>query len=113
RPRQWLKDALGRGSDDRIVDTISLPAPGAKGQGATAKPEPRPVFSPAKKLRLWIAGDSLVIVPGQSLLQLAARNRVIEPVAEIDGHIATGLTRPDVFDWFDHVRAQMRALHPK
>jgi len=113
RPRQWLKEALGRGSDDRIVSTITLPTPGGKGTGKPSRPQPRPAFSPAKKLRLWIAGDSLVIVPGESLLQLAARNRVIDPVAEVDGHIATGLTRPDVFDWFDHVRTEMRTLRPK
>jgi hypothetical protein len=71
------------------------------------------VFSPAHPLRVWIAGDSLVVVPGQSLLQLVARNRAMTPAAEIDGRVATGLTRPDVFDWFDHVRAEMRTLHPK
>jgi uncharacterized protein len=118
RPRQWLKEALGRGSDDRIVKTITIPTPGGTagpggGPSGPPKPQPRPAFSPGKPLRVWIAGDSLVVVPGQSLLQLVARNRVMTPSGEIDGRIATGLTRPDVFDWFDHVRSQMRALRPK
>src|SRR5207237_6101629 len=39
--------------------------------------------------------------------------RVMTPAGEVDGRIATGLTRPDVFDWFDHVRSEMRTLHPK
>ncbi|MDX6645753.1 MAG: uncharacterized protein QOK40_1480 [Miltoncostaeaceae bacterium] len=117
RPRQWLKEALGRGADDRIVRSITLPAPGgATGPGGgpsrVPRPQAKPVFSPAKPLRVWIAGDSLVVVPGQSLLQLVARNRVMKPAGEIDGRVATGLTRPDVFDWFDHVRAQMRTLRP-
>jgi hypothetical protein len=116
RPRQWLKEALGRGSDDAIVKSITLPKPSGAGPGAPGRPgrpQPKPVFSPAKPLRVWIAGDSLVVVPGQSLLDLLARNRVTKPVAEVDGRIATGLTRPDVFDWFEHVRSEMRALHPK
>jgi uncharacterized protein len=112
RPRQWLKEALGRGGDDRIDTTISLPTP----DGTTAptnRPPPRPAFSPSRPLRVWIAGDSLVVVPGQSLLDIVARNRVLEQAGEIDGRVATGLGRPDVFDWFDHVRSQMRALRPK
>jgi hypothetical protein len=117
RPRQWLKEALGRGSDDRIVNSISIPAPiGSARPGGPSRPQtpqPKPVFTPANPLRVWIAGDSLVVVPGQSLLQLVARNRVMTPAGEVDGRIATGLTRPDVFDWFDHVRSEMRALHPK
>ena len=115
RPRQWLKEALGRGSDDRIVNSIDIPGPAGTGgkPARPPRPQPKPVFTPANPLRVWIAGDSLVVVPGQSLLELVARNRVMEPAGEVDGRIATGLTRPDVFDWFDHVRSQMRTLHPK
>jgi uncharacterized protein len=119
RPRQWIKEALGRGADDRIVSSISLPppdatsGPGTGPSGRPTTPAARPAFSPSRPLRVWIAGDSLVVVPGQSLLQLIARNRVMEPVGEIDGRVATGLTRPDVFDWFEQARSQMRALRPK
>jgi hypothetical protein len=112
RPRQWLKEALGRGDDDRIDTTIDLPDPSGT-KAPTKRPPARPAFSPTRPLRVWIAGDSLVVVPGQSLLDIVARNRVLEQAGEIDGRVATGLGRPDVFDWFDHVRSQMRALRPK
>jgi uncharacterized protein len=31
----------------------------------------------------------------------------------VDGRVATGLERPDVFDWFDHVRSTVAKLHPR
>jgi len=69
-------------------------------------------FTPRKKLRIWIAGDSLVIVPGESLLRAVAGNRAVaaEPV---DGRIASGLERPDVFNWFTHIREVMEENKPR
>jgi uncharacterized protein len=69
-------------------------------------------FTPRKKLRIWIAGDSLVIVPGESLLRAVAGNRAVaaEPV---DGRIASGLERPDVFNWFTHIREVMEVDKPR
>ena len=37
---------------------------------------------------------------------------MIESVGGIDGHIATGLTRPDVFNWFKRADDQVKALRP-
>ena len=37
----------------------------------------------------------------------------MEPVGTVDGRVATGLTRPDVFNWFDEIRRQVKELHPK
>jgi hypothetical protein len=68
--------------------------------------------SPARPLRLWIAGDSLVVVPGESLLRAVADNRAIARTSEVDGHIASGLERPDVFNWFTHVREVMEGKKP-
>jgi hypothetical protein len=113
RPRRGLKAALGRSGDDRIDTAVAVPGP-TQGKPVSAKPPPvkRLRFSPAHPLRLWIAGDSLVVVPGESLLRAIAGNRAIEPVRRIDGRIATGLERPDVFNWFTHIREQMRAREP-
>jgi hypothetical protein len=69
-------------------------------------------FTPNKKLRLWIAGDSLVVVPGESVLREVAGNRAIDAADAIDGRIASGLERPDVFNWFTHVREQMDERKP-
>jgi hypothetical protein len=81
----------------------------------TAPPRPpkRERFSPQRKLRLWIAGDSLVVVPGESLLRAAGGSPVIEPVGPVDGRIASGLERPDVFNWFRHIPEQMRKRKPR
>ena len=80
-----------------------------------AKPRPprKAAFSPKKKLRIWIAGDSLVIEPGYAIVRAAGASPAMEPVGTVDGRVATGLTRPDVFNWFDEIRRQVKELHPK
>ena len=77
-PRRALKAALGRSEDDEIDTAVAAPQP---------KPPPpvhprrrRSVRSsrPRRKLGVWIAGDSLVVVPGESLLREIAGNRAID-----------------------------------
>lgn len=114
RPRRALKSVLGRSEDDEI-DTAVVVAPAPEGPVVDQTPAAHPKrekFSPKRKLRVWIAGDSLVVVPGESLLRAAAGNRAIAPVGKIDGRIATGLERPDVFNWFTHVRDEVRSKKP-
>lgn len=112
RPRRALKAALGRSDDDRIDTGIAVPDP--KPEAPVAKPEPpkRKLFTAKRPLRIWIAGDSLVVVPGESILRAVAGRRSVVPAAPIDGRIATGLERPDVFNWFTHVRDVMRSQEP-
>jgi len=113
QPRRVLKAALGRSEDDRIDTAIVAPAPEEPVGGSSAAPPKREKFSPRRKLRLWIAGDSLVVVPGESLLRAVAGNRAIASGGKIDGRIASGLERPDVFNWFTHVRDEMRKNKPR
>ena len=90
-----------------MIDTeIALPEP-----TTTAPPAPaeKLTFTPRRKLRLWVAGDSLVVVPGFAIVEAADASPVLDPVDTVDGRIATGLERPDVFDWFDHVRRECAA----
>jgi hypothetical protein len=111
RPRAGLQALAGRsGADD--IDTefgagsvTAAPTP----KPAAAAPRKKPSFSPKRPLRLYVAGDSLVIVPAFAILRAAAANRAIEPVGRVDGRVATGLTRPDVFNWFDEIRARLRS----
>jgi hypothetical protein len=110
RPRRALQFATGRSGED-TVDTVVAPV-GTSRTPATpiGSPIPEPVrtrFGPARPLRLWIAGDSLVIVPGESLLRDVAGNRAIAPDRNIDGRLSTGLERPDVYNWFTAVRKEM------
>ena len=108
RPRRALKAALGRSGDDEIDTGVVVPAPPLPPSGRPTPPK-REAFGPKRKLRLWIAGDSLVVVPGESLLRAAADDPVLQPVGPVDGRIASGLERPDVFNWFRHVRNEVRA----
>jgi hypothetical protein len=131
RPRAWVETAIGR--EHATIDTeIVLPptpvegtpttpeaAPGT-GSGTPTTPvgeEPLPAapekpekasFTPDDPMRLWIAGDSLVITPGYAVYRAFGQNDAVEKVGDVDGRVATGLTRPDVFNWFKHVDEQVR-----
>jgi len=126
RPRALVRNAIGRGDEDAIDVAVVLPA-----TAATAKPPVKPAvkpavkpdatppaapakvaFTPKRKLRLWVAGDSLVITPGYAIVRAAGGSPVIESVGGVDGHVATGLARPDVFNWFEEIRAQTKKLRP-
>jgi hypothetical protein len=117
RPRAGLKAALGR-SDDDVVDTVVTPE-----DGEPTEPEPtettpprepaRERFTARKPLRIWLAGDSLAIVPAESILREIAENRAVRPVGEIEGRLSTGLERPDVFNWFTRVREVLREEKPR
>jgi hypothetical protein len=108
RPRRALKSVLGRSDDDEIDTAVAVPGRQEPAVEPPATPPKRETFSPERKLRLWIAGDSLVVVPGQSLLRAAGGSPVLEPVGPIDGRIASGLERPDVFNWFRHIPKELR-----
>ena len=111
RPRAAVKAALGRSDDDEVDTAVAAPPP-TKPVTTPAAPAKRERFTPRKPLRLWIAGDSLVVVPGESVLREIAGNRAIDAVDAIDGRIASGLERPDVFNWFTHVREVMEKKKP-
>lgn len=120
RPRAALKSALGRSHDDRIDTNIDIPVAAAPSSSAAvvgsaagqSVTPPRVAFSPAHPLRVWIAGDSLVVSPGYALLNDIEHSRSIKSVGGVDGQIATGLERPDVFNWFTTIRAELKKLKP-
>jgi len=134
RPRKAVQAAVGRSGADEIDTEIALPdatpspstattpttaAPTPAPTPANPKPKPTPAppkrlaFSPSKKLRLWVAGDSLVITPGFAIVRAAGSSPAIESVGGVDGRVATGLTRPDVYNWFDAIRREMKELKPR
>jgi hypothetical protein len=112
RPRAALKATLGRSDDDEIDTAVAVPRQTPPVTAPQAPPK-RERFTPQKPLRLWIAGDSLVVVPGESVLREIAGNRAFDAVDAIDGRIASGLERPDVFNWFTHVREVMEKRKPR
>jgi uncharacterized protein len=125
RPRKLVQDAMGRGDADEInVAIVAPPAttePTTKPKpsttpveqpGAKPKPPAKVAFSPKKKMRIWVAGDSLVITPGYAVVRAAGGSPAIESVGGVDGHVATGLTRPDVFNWFQEIATKVKELKP-
>lgn len=114
RPREALENAIGKGDDARLEGGEAfageqpppLPPPDAE------EPRDRPVFTPGKRARLWIGGDSLIVTPGESIIRAAETTGAVRSVAPVDGRIATGLERPDAFDWYRHIRTQLGRLNP-
>ena len=118
RPRAGVQAAIGRSGIDEIDTDLGLEEDGAGTPAAEPPPPPsetpaaKPAFSPKRPFRLWIGGDSLVIVPGFAIQRAVADNRAVVPVGQLEGQVASGLTRPDVFNWFDEIRSKLRELKP-
>ena len=119
----WIKDALGRGDEDRIDTAIVLPpptaAPGPRPTPSEAtattpavkpkpKPRPKPAFTPARKLSLGrgrLARDHRRLRAPARAARATRRSR---RTGGVDGQISTGLARPDVFNWFTEIRPGSR-----
>jgi hypothetical protein len=117
-PRHELQEAIGRGNED-VVDTrvhLSLPPPAGPLERTTprhrrrpAAARPKPLFTAAHPLRVWVAGDSLAQVPGEALERIGGP---IDVVA-IESRLSTGLARTDLYNWFTRIQQVPRELHPK
>jgi hypothetical protein len=122
-PRHELQVAIGRAGEDTI-DTkvhLTLPPPAGAAARGNARGHPtagssatpvaarKPVFTPARPLRVWVAGDSLAEVPGQALERIGGAIDVVG----IESRLSTGLTRPDLYNWFTRIQQAPRQLHPK
>jgi uncharacterized protein len=115
-PRHELQAAIGREDEDRIDTGVHLtlpppagplPRPARRHIGTHAPPKPR--FSAARPLRLWVAGDSLAQIPGEGL------ERVSDPalaVLPVESRLSTGLARPDLYNWFTRF-TEIDTLHPQ
>jgi hypothetical protein len=97
RPRAALQWAIGRSGDDDV--DLTLPSPTLVDVGEPKAPPPKRAFSPEDQVRMYITGDSLAITPGESLINLGLATGVIGLLGPVDGHVASGLARPEVFNW--------------
>jgi uncharacterized protein len=120
RPRQWVDDLTGR-STSRPGTGFEFPPP-ADGGGGSAAPtsttQPAPPPEPELRtptaespLRVWVGGDSMSQVFGQSLVAFVGDTDLM--TSTLDYRIATGLTRPDVFNWPAHLLAELDRLDPE
>jgi uncharacterized protein len=112
--RAGLQDLLGRKGDDTINESLPSPTtttttlPGAP----TTTVPPKPRFTTANPLRLWMGGDSLGDTTGTSLVNLLGNDQAVTPVAPVDTHISTGLARPEVFNWPVEIQNVINADNP-
>jgi hypothetical protein len=67
--------------------------------------------TPQDHMRVYVAGDSLVQGWGEALQRRLANSSVID-LPLVDSRPATGLMRPDKFDWPRRLETQMKARHP-
>lgn len=127
RPRHALKVALGRGDDDVIDTRVVLgpppkqspppagkggPTPPARVHHRARPPVAKETYTVSRPLRVWVAGDSLAEVPGQSLERITGEHGSIDVLA-VESRLATGLTRPDVYNWFTRFRRALTELRPR
>jgi hypothetical protein len=127
-PRHELHAAIGREHEDDIDTDVRFaqpsPAPIAPHDrlpfdrapsrpGKTAPPvdHRRPAFDAAQPLRVWIAGDSLVQVPGQAIQRAAGPHTAVKVLA-VESRLSTGLTRPDLYNWFVRFGEAISQLRP-
>jgi hypothetical protein len=109
RPRDSMDRALGNepaashGDEPTVLQVAVARTP------PTTTPTRVPTAS--RPLRLWIVGDSMAQVFGESLVNAAVDSGVVAPT--LDYRISTGLTRPDYFDWPAHVVDELPTLEPE
>ncbi len=119
RPRERLDTALGHGPVTTVdpfasptatssSTTTSTPGPTRPGETTTTgeattttttTAAPVRHASPKSPLRVWVAGDSLSAEFGNSLYRLAGETGEMTPLDVVDYQVATGLARPDKFNW--------------
>jgi hypothetical protein len=123
RPAKITSIALGRpdpGPTAAPVAVVVVPTPdpakadkpGEKG-GKPAKPlQERPLPKPFQGhlMHLYIAGDSMMGLPGMALTNISNKTRLIKP--KLDYRISTGLCRPDAFNWPAQIQQQVKGFDP-
>lgn len=133
-PRERLDVALGHEvveSDDPFAVPTTDPPARSGGRGGnprrtttTESGNPKPPRTtttlPAQReptradpLRFFIAGDSLSAEYGKALILRAEETEVMREVAPVDFVIATGLARPDKFNWPAEIAAKSEELDPE
>ena len=99
-----IRTSTSRRRPSRSRHTIAFPSTGRRaGPGRPLRPPmpqpPKPAFDATRPLRVWIAGDSLVEVPGQAIQRAAGPETAVK-VLGVESRLSTGLSRPDLYNWF-------------
>lgn len=131
-PRQWVDDLTGRDDDggdsdfefppvasgpddepDDQPDNGDAGTPTSTSTTTTTAPPPPELRTPNAEapLRVWVGGDSMSQVFGQSLVAFIGQTDLM--TSTLDYRISTGLTRPDFFNWPAHLHSEMERLDPE
>lgn len=111
RLRVGLQELVGKSGEDDI--DLSLPSPTIEAERPEEPNVPKKrAFSPSEQVRLWVGGDSLSITPGESVINKAVATQVIGILRTVDGHVATGLARPEVFNWPAYLQSVVASSAP-
>ena len=116
RPREWLASATGHEDPPTAAEFTAPPttAPQTTTTTTTATVPPttavpRRVPTKESPLKIWMGGDSL-IGPITNVMRRYIPN---DPVSfTVDIQVATGLARPDVFEWTSELSKHMRDINP-
>jgi hypothetical protein len=108
--------AIGRGDEDRIDTRVRLtlpppagPLPPVTRHHSRRRAAAKPLFTADHPLRVWVAGDSLAQVPGDALERVGGAIDVMG----VESRLATGLARPDLYNWFTRFREVMAGRRPQ
>ena len=122
RPAKLTAVALGKpdpGPTGTQVVVVVTPTPKPSKGGKpdkSGKPQKslqeRPLPKPfaGHPMHLYIAGDSMMGLPGMALTNLSIKTKLIKPL--LDYHISTGLVRPDFFNWPAQLQQQVKSFDP-
>jgi hypothetical protein len=99
RLRVGIQEVIGRSGDDDVDLTLPSPTIDRTQADKTPKAPQKRAFSPTDQAALWVGGDSLAISPGESVINQAVATQAIGILRPVDGQVATGLSRPEVFNW--------------
>jgi hypothetical protein len=122
RPARFTAVVLGKPDPGPagapVVVVVTPPPKPPKGDktdknGKPQKPlQERPLPKPFKghPMHLYIAGDSMMGLPGMALTNLSTKTKLIKPL--LDYRISTGLVRPDFFNWPAQLQSQIEAFDP-
>jgi hypothetical protein len=122
RPAKLTAVALGKpdpgpAATQAVVVVTPTPKPSKGGKpDKNGKPQKslqeRPLPKPfaGHPMHLYIAGDSMMGLPGMALTNLSIKTKLIKPL--LDYRISTGLVRPDFFNWPAQLQQQVKSFDP-
>jgi uncharacterized protein len=110
RPAKLTAAALGRPDPGLAGGTVAARSGGPGDGRLPLQQRPLPKPFQGHPMHLYIAGDSMMGLPGMALVNLSSGTKLIKPL--LDYRISTGLVRPDAFDWPARLQQQVKVFHP-